>query len=108
LDALAAAALQASNNNIKTVANLTNSLTDVTKEEEGERWMTVGIFKTLTQNVQNYVDFQWPRDMTSENLPDISLLEKVTLEQGKAYRFRVAGINSCGVGEFSEVIARQY
>lgn len=107
LDALAAAALQASNS--KAVANL-SQLNDTKPKEllgdDGEKWMVVGIFKTLTQNVTNYVDYQWQNaaeKLTSESIPDLSLLEKVQLEQGRAYRFRIAGVNACGVGKFSEV-----
>lgn len=107
LDALAAAALQASTNN--KVANLVSSLGDANgklKEDDGEKWMVVGVFKTLTQNVTNFVDYQWESNaetLTSESLPDLSLLEKIPLEQGRAYRFRIAGVNACGVGKFSEV-----
>lgn len=109
LDALAAAALQASTNN--KIANLVSSLGDVDGKLKGEvddadKWMTVGIFKTLTQNVTNYVDYQWENSLqklTSDNLPDLSLLEKISLEQGRPYRFRIAGVNACGVGKFSEV-----
>lgn len=108
LDALAAAALQASTNN--KVANLVSSLGDSNGKmkdgDDADKWMVVGIFKTLTQNVTNYVDYQWETSvdkLTSENLPDLSMLEKVPLEQGRAYRFRIAGVNACGVGKFSEV-----
>lgn len=76
------------------------------KDGTDDGWMTVGIFKTLTQNVTNYVDYQWETSLdklTSENLPDLTLLEKIPLEQGRAYRFRIAGVNACGVGSFSEV-----
>lgn len=76
------------------------------KEDDGEKWMVVGVFKTLTQNVTNFVDYQWESSaekLTSESLPDLSLLEKIPLEQGRAYRFRIAGVNACGVGKFSEV-----
>lgn len=109
LDALAAAALQASNSS--KVANLVSSLVGangkVLKEgDDADKWMVVGIFKTLSQNVTNYVDYQWETSiekLTSETIPDISLLEKIPLEQGRAYRFRIAGVNACGVGKFSEV-----
>lgn len=109
LDALAAAAIQASTNN--KVANLVSSLSDANgslKEgaDDADKWMVVGVFKTLTQNVTNYVDYQWETSLdklTSENLPDLSMLEKIPLEQGRAYRFRIAGVNACGVGSFSEV-----
>lgn len=109
LDALAAAALQASTNNNK-IANLVSSLSDANgKLKDGnddDKWMVVGIFKTLTQNVTNYVDYQWESSvekLTSESVPDLSMLEKIPLEQGRAYRFRIAGVNACGVGKFSEV-----
>lgn len=42
--------------------------------------------------------------LTSDNLPDLSKMTMTTLEPGTAYRFRLAAINSCGVGEFGEVI----
>lgn len=73
---------------------------------DDDKWMVVGIFKTLTQNVTNYVDYQWESSvekLTSESVPDLSMLEKIPLEQGRAYRFRIAGVNACGVGKFSEV-----
>lgn len=109
LDALAAAAMQASTNN--KVANLVSSLGDSNgklkdSSDDADRWMVVGIFKTLTQNVTNYVDYQWENaveKLTSETIPDLSMLEKLPLEQGRAYRFRIAGVNACGVGKFSEV-----
>lgn len=109
LDALAAAALQASTNN--KVANLVSSLSDTNGKlkdgtDDADKWMTVGIFKSLTQNVTNYVDYQWETSiekLTSDNLPDLALLEKISLEQGRPYRFRIAGVNACGVGKFSEV-----
>lgn len=41
--------------------------------------------------------------LTSDNLPDLSKMTMTTLEPGTAYRFRLAAINSCGVGEFGEV-----
>lgn len=42
--------------------------------------------------------------LTSDNLPDLSKMTMTNLEPGTAYRFRLAAINSCGVGEFGEVI----
>ena len=32
-------------------------------------------------------------------------MQKVELQPGKAYKFRVCGINSCGSGTFSDVAA---
>jgi host cell factor len=85
---------------------LVSSLSEVKNGDDADKWMVVGVFKTLTQNVTNYVDYQWETSadkLTSENLPDLNHLEKISLEQGRAYRFRIAGVNACGVGKFSEV-----
>lgn len=38
-------------------------------------------------------------------IPDYSQMRKVELQPGTAYKFRVAGINICGRGAFSEVSA---
>lgn len=67
----------------------------------------MGIFKTLTQNVINYVNYDdWNSNqlqLNGDNIPDLASYTRVPLEQGKAYRFRVAGINAVGLGEHSEV-----
>nr|XP_023998283.1 host cell factor 1-like [Salvelinus alpinus] len=38
-------------------------------------------------------------------IPDYSQMKKMDLQPGTAYKFRVAGINTCGRGNFSEVSA---
>lgn len=38
-------------------------------------------------------------------MPDYSRMKKIELSPGTAYKFRVAGINACGRGTFSEVSA---
>lgn len=38
-------------------------------------------------------------------VPDYSQMRRVELQPGTAYKFRVAGINICGRGAFSEVSA---
>ena len=69
----------------------------------------MGIFEGLSQCVLNYVDYAaWNADMAgdslaADNLPDLQNVRRLTLQTGKAYKFRVAGINACGRGEYSEV-----
>lgn len=41
----------------------------------------------------------------SGTMPDYSRMKKIELSPGTAYKFRVAGINACGRGTFSEVSA---
>lgn len=41
----------------------------------------------------------------SGTAPDYSQMKRVELQPGTAYKFRVAGINTCGRGTFSEISA---
>ncbi|XP_055591649.1 host cell factor isoform X2 [Uranotaenia lowii] len=78
-------------------------------KDESEKWFTVGIFKGLSHTVSNFVDFdEWNclydgDSVTADNLPDLAKFKRINLEPGCAYRFRVAAINSCGRGEWSDV-----
>ncbi|KAK6487907.1 host cell factor 2 isoform X1 [Huso huso] len=69
------------------------------------QWYDVGIFKTLYSEVTHYylpqVDCKGNLEPT--NSPDYEDLKQQALTPGAAYRFRVAGINSCGQGQFSQV-----
>lgn len=46
----------------------------------------------------------FPQD-DSGTVPDYNQLKKQELQPGTAYKFRVAGINACGRGPFSEISA---
>lgn len=47
--------------------------------------------------------FQHEYELGNHAVQPGSLRKKAELEPGTAYRFRVAGINACGRGEWSEV-----
>ncbi|XP_034824054.1 host cell factor-like isoform X3 [Maniola hyperantus] len=71
---------------------------------EEDLWYTVGFVKGTTFTVQNYiadpnVDIS---NLSLDSLPDFASLATTPLEHGTAYKFRIAAINSCGRGEFSE------
>ncbi|CAH2068521.1 unnamed protein product, partial [Iphiclides podalirius] len=73
-------------------------------QNDEDAWYTVGIVKGTTFTVQNYisdpnVDLS---NLSLDNLPDLSGLPMTPLEHGTAYKFRIAAVNSCGRGEFSE------
>uniref|UniRef100_A0A182UPV9 Fibronectin type-III domain-containing protein n=1 Tax=Anopheles merus TaxID=30066 RepID=A0A182UPV9_ANOME len=84
------------------------NLKTVKPKDESEIWHTVGIFKTVNHTVSNYVDAsEWDSSidgemLSADNIPDLSELKRINLEPGCAYRFRVAAINSCGRGEWSD------
>uniref|UniRef100_A0A182SA42 Fibronectin type-III domain-containing protein n=1 Tax=Anopheles maculatus TaxID=74869 RepID=A0A182SA42_9DIPT len=77
-------------------------------KDESEIWHTVGIFKTVNHTVSNYIDAnEWDSSidgemLSADSIPDLSELKRINLEPGCAYRFRVAAINSCGRGEWSD------
>lgn len=70
-------------------------------------WYDVGLFKTLFCEVTHY-------NLLSENGPavagktpdsqDPECKAKQELAPGVLYRFRVAGVNSCGQGDFSPLV----
>ncbi|XP_053662056.1 host cell factor [Anopheles marshallii] len=77
-------------------------------KDESEIWHTVGIFKTVNHTVSNYIDANvWDSSvdgemLSADSIPDLTELKRINLEPGCAYRFRVAAINSCGRGEWSD------
>lgn len=74
------------------------------------RWFDVGIVKVTNMVVTHFYvpyddDSGAAADDNSGRTPDYSSMKKVDLQPGTAYKFRVAGINICGRGSFSEVSA---
>ncbi|XP_036596597.1 host cell factor 1-like [Trichosurus vulpecula] len=72
------------------------------------QWFDVGIIRGTNLMVTHY--FLPPDDVSfmdydSSIIPDYSQLKKQELQPGTAYKFRVAGINACGRGPFSEISA---
>ncbi|KAM7006711.1 LOW QUALITY PROTEIN: host cell factor 1a [Tautogolabrus adspersus] len=77
----------------------------VVKKEN--QWFDVGIVKVTNMVVTH---FYVPGDDShgdddSGIMPDYSQMKKMELQPGTAYKFRVAGINACGRGSFSEISA---
>ncbi|XP_060926680.1 host cell factor 1a isoform X1 [Limanda limanda] len=71
------------------------------------QWFDVGIVKVTNMVVTH---FYVPADDShgdddSGVMPDYSQMKKMELQPGTAYKFRVAGINACGRGSFSEISA---
>ncbi|XP_028309467.1 host cell factor 1-like [Gouania willdenowi] len=71
------------------------------------RWFDVGVVKVTNMTVTHFYvpDDDSTGDDDSGVVPDYSRMKKVELQTGTAYKFRVAGINICGRGAFSEVSA---
>ncbi|XP_028673396.1 host cell factor 2 isoform X1 [Erpetoichthys calabaricus] len=73
-------------------------------KKEDQPWYDVGLFKTLFSDVTHYclpaVDRQLNVEMVGAQ--DFESRAKQALSPGATYRFRVAGINSCGKGPFSQ------
>ncbi|XP_070967618.1 host cell factor 1a isoform X2 [Oncorhynchus clarkii lewisi] len=71
------------------------------------QWFDVGIVKVTNMVVTHFFipgdDSQVEDD--SGAIPDYNQMKKMELQPGTAYKFRVAGINACGRGTFSEISA---
>ncbi|XP_034231163.1 host cell factor 1-like isoform X2 [Thrips palmi] len=113
LATLASAALghQAPTNGVKNELD-EPQIKDEKENPDEPQWMDVGICKGTHCQVRTYYiprsgqswDQNWD-GITTSTLPDHRALAKLELESGKAYKFRVAAINSCGRGPWSEVAA---
>jgi host cell factor len=68
--------------------------------EPPSKWYDVDVIKGTQYTVTAY---QVP--MEDPTKPNETKLQRVELHHGKAYKFRVCGLNSCGRGPFSEVAA---
>uniref|UniRef100_A0A452DKP8 Host cell factor C1 n=1 Tax=Capra hircus TaxID=9925 RepID=A0A452DKP8_CAPHI len=72
------------------------------------QWFDVGVIKGTNVMVTHYFlppEDAVPTDDDSGTMPDYNQLKKQELQPGTAYKFRVAGINACGRGPFSEISA---
>ncbi|KAK7488597.1 hypothetical protein BaRGS_00020214 [Batillaria attramentaria] len=79
-------------------------------KRDATQWFDVGIIKNTSCIVSHYhlpseTGHGNGDDIDVVNVPDHSELKKQELQPGTAYKFRVAGINACGRGPFSDVSA---
>ncbi|XP_077456910.1 host cell factor 1-like isoform X1 [Stigmatopora argus] len=80
---------------------------DVSNGISANEWFDVGIVRVTNMSVSHYYipEDHVTIDHHSGVMPDYSQMKKMELQPGTAYKFRVAGINICGRGAFSEVSA---
>jgi len=82
--------------------------TNSNSNEHEENWHLVGTFKTTHTDIRHY--YVVPSKIQLENF-DIeslqvqNLVKKVDLEPGIIYKLRLAAVNSCGQGPWSEATA---
>lgn len=91
----------------KVNGNVTRTV--VKTESAKNHWYDVAIVKTNSTTVSSYY-IENARDIDhsnvdSSNIPNFANLSKVELEPGTAYKLRVAAINACGRGPWSELSA---
>ncbi|XP_067133826.1 host cell factor 1 isoform X2 [Centruroides vittatus] len=78
--------------------------------KKDNQWYDVGIFKETSSVVSHFYlpsesSEKKDDDIDVVSVPDHSMLKKQELLPGTAYKFRVAAINACGRGPWSEVSA---
>ncbi|XP_022189298.2 host cell factor 1 [Nilaparvata lugens] len=107
LATLASAALSCD----QATTNGTKQQRDVGKEAAASSsWCDVSIIKGTNATVTKFFEAGSVADpehleLTLNDMPDYLNCVKVNLEPGTAYKFRVAAINTCGRGPWSEVSA---
>ncbi|VVC44548.1 Fibronectin type III,Immunoglobulin-like fold [Cinara cedri] len=77
-------------------------------EQEIPAWCDVGIFKGTACMVKQFysTSITDEHEFTNlDHLPDYTNKLKIDIQPGTAYKFRIAAINSCGRGEWSEISA---
>ncbi|XP_044740942.1 host cell factor-like isoform X2 [Chrysoperla carnea] len=74
-------------------------------EDKKENWFTVGIIQGNSYSVKEYFYLDNVEGINLDNLPDLTNVKKTPLASGTAYKFRVAAINSVGIGPWSELSA---
>lgn len=84
---------------INSMAKPGNSLSD-TEDKSEDIWHDVGIVKGTTCTVSSYY---LTANKNGEIKTDEENVLKVDLEPGTTYKFRVAAINGCGRGQWSEI-----
>ncbi|CAF0833913.1 unnamed protein product [Rotaria sordida] len=98
---------QTTMSNGNTKIETTNDLKP-TENEDDNSWHLVGTFKTTTADIRHY--YVVPSQINNNNydLPLLqvqNLVKKVDLEPGVIYKLRIAAVNSCGQGPWSEAAA---
>ncbi|XP_026131434.1 host cell factor 1 isoform X1 [Carassius auratus] len=104
----AAAALTEVANGIEAAKQNPPTITIKPQVKKENQWFDVGIVKVTNMVVTHFYmpadDAAYVED-DSGTIPDYSQMKRVDLQPGTAYKFRVAGINTCGRGAFSEISA---
>ncbi|VVC43514.1 Fibronectin type III,Immunoglobulin-like fold [Cinara cedri] len=77
-------------------------------KQEGPAWCDVGVIKGTTCIVKQFysTSITDEHENTSlDHLPDYTNKIKIDIQPGTAYKLRIAAINTCGRGEWSEISA---
>merc|ERR1740137_36796 len=89
-------------------ASVKNEFDEMSPEERKREanWFDVGIIKGTSCTVSSYYLPNGDLEKSEIDVEgDENLAKKVDLQPGTAYKFRVAGINACGRGAWSEISA---
>ncbi|XP_027205977.2 host cell factor [Dermatophagoides pteronyssinus] len=89
-----------------------SKLTSHKPEQQQDKWYDVGIFKTNSCSITNFlmpnddsIKYDAELDFDSKSCPQYAKFSRVYLEPGTSYRIRVAAVNLYGRGPWSPAIA---
>lgn len=112
-DALSTLATAALNQGPPTNGTMDNVISKPTQpivqvRQEGPAWCDVGVIKGSTCLVKQFYSTSTTdehENTSLDHLPDYSNKLKIDIQPGTAYKLRIAAINTCGRGEWSEISA---
>lgn len=110
LSTLATAALNQAPPTNGTIENVVPKVTQpvIQVKQEGPAWCDVGVIRSTTCSVKQYFSTSSTDEHENTNLdhlPDYTNKLKIDIQPGTAYKLRIAAINACGRGEWSEISA---
>ncbi|XP_050538617.1 host cell factor 2-like [Daktulosphaira vitifoliae] len=109
LSTLATAALnQGSTNGSNDVVMSKPTMAVLPVKQDGPAWCDVGVIKGTTCLVKQFYSTTTTDEHEStslDHLPDYTNKLKIDIQPGTAYKLRIAAINACGRGEWSEISA---
>ncbi|XP_050423134.1 host cell factor 1-like [Adelges cooleyi] len=109
LSTLATAALtQAPTNGPNDTVTSKPTMAVLPVKQDGPAWCDVGVIKGTTCLVKQFYSTGTTdehENTSLDHLPDYTSKLKIDIQPGTAYKLRIAAINTCGRGEWSEISA---
>ncbi|CAF3386139.1 unnamed protein product [Rotaria socialis] len=96
------------NSKIELQQPIVSNDTKPSENDDNDGWHLIGTFKTTTVDIKHYYVVPSKINIDNYDLDSLqvhNLVKKVDLEPGVIYKLRIAAVNACGRGPWSEAAA---